>query len=144
MEFYHMVMHGNSHYECITLEPYAVPLTQYSGVRNSRTYRNRRLHWAKFAEKLIVEYLLYTISIAANKRTPGIFSHCINDQICLTIRDTGEDPVKLCWYQALPQRVPKLNLSMSLNMYIKEYVAGQCNKLRSSKMALTLHVLLYS
>ena len=48
-------------------------------------------HSAKFAEKLLVEHLFYTIFIATNKRTPGIFSHCINSQTRLTIRDTGVD-----------------------------------------------------
>ena len=43
-------------------------------------------HLAKFAEKLLIEHLFYTISIAINKRTPGTFCHC---QMRLTIRDTG-------------------------------------------------------
>ena len=30
-------------------------------------------HLAKVAEKLLVEHLFYTISIATNKRTPGTF-----------------------------------------------------------------------
>ena len=30
-------------------------------------------HLAKFAEKLLVEHLFYTISIATNKRTPSTF-----------------------------------------------------------------------
>ena len=30
-------------------------------------------HLAKFAEKLLVEHLFYTITIATNKRTPGTF-----------------------------------------------------------------------
>ena len=45
-------------------------------------------HSVKFAEKLIVEHLFYTISIATNKRTPGIFSHSTYNQTRLTIRDT--------------------------------------------------------
>ena len=32
-------------------------------------------HSTKFAEKLMVVQLFYSISIATNKRTPGIFSH---------------------------------------------------------------------
>ena len=46
-------------------------------------------HLAKFAEKLLIEQLFYTISIATNKRTPGTFCHCANNQTRLTIRDTG-------------------------------------------------------
>ena len=59
----------------------------YSCVPNSRTYRNR---WTlgKNCPNLIVEHLFYTISIATNNRTPGIFFHCVNSQMRLTIRDT--------------------------------------------------------
>ena len=32
-----------------------------------------REHLTKYAEKLIVEHLFYTISIATNKRTPDAF-----------------------------------------------------------------------
>ena len=45
-------------------------------------------HSTKFAEKLIIEHLFYTISIATNNRTPGIFFHCVNSQTRLTIWDT--------------------------------------------------------
>ena len=37
-------------------------------------------HVGEIAENLIVEYLLYTISIATNNRTPGIFFNCVNSQ----------------------------------------------------------------
>ena len=45
-------------------------------------------HLEKNTENLIVEHLFYTISIATNNRTPGIFFHCVNSQTRLTIRDT--------------------------------------------------------
>ena len=45
-------------------------------------------HLVKIAKNVIVEHLFYTISIATNNRTPGIFFHCINSQTCSTIRDT--------------------------------------------------------
>ena len=45
-------------------------------------------HLEEIAENLIVEHVIYTISIETNNRTPGIFSHCINSQTRLTIRDT--------------------------------------------------------
>ena len=45
-------------------------------------------HLEQIAKNLIVEHLFYTISIATNDRTPGIFFHSINSQVCLTIRDT--------------------------------------------------------
>ena len=45
-------------------------------------------HLEKNTENLIVEHLFYTISIATNNRTPGIFFHCVNNQTRLTIRDT--------------------------------------------------------
>ena len=44
----------------------------YSRVPNSGTYQNG--HLEEIAEKLIVEHLFYTTSIATNNRTPGIFS----------------------------------------------------------------------
>ena len=46
-------------------------------------------HLTKFAEKLIIEHLFYTISIATNKEHPAPFSHSENSQTRLTIRDTG-------------------------------------------------------
>ena len=48
-------------------------------------------HLVKIAKNVIVEHLFYTISIATNNRTPGIFFHCINSQTCSTIRDTRVD-----------------------------------------------------
>ena len=45
-------------------------------------------HLEEIAKNLIVEHLFYTISIATNDRTPGIFFHCVNSQTRLTIRDT--------------------------------------------------------
>ena len=45
-------------------------------------------HLEEIVENLIVEHLIYTISIATNNRTPGIFFHCVNSQTRLTIRDT--------------------------------------------------------
>ena len=45
-------------------------------------------HLEEIAENLIVEHVIYTISIEINNRTPGIFFHCINSQTRLTIRDT--------------------------------------------------------
>ena len=45
-------------------------------------------HLEEIAENLIVEHVIYTISIETNNRTPGIFFHCINSQTRLTIRDT--------------------------------------------------------
>ena len=42
----------------------------------------------EIAENLIVEHLFYTVSIATNNRTPGIFFNCVNSQMRLTIRDT--------------------------------------------------------
>ena len=45
-------------------------------------------HLGRIAENIIVEHLFYTIFIATNNRTPGIFFHCVNSQTCLTIRDT--------------------------------------------------------
>ena len=45
-------------------------------------------HLEEIAENLIVEHLFYTISIATNNRTTGIFFHCVNSQMHLTIRDT--------------------------------------------------------
>ena len=48
-------------------------------------------HLEQIAKNLIVEHLFYTISIATNDRTPGIFFHCINSQMCLIIRDTRLD-----------------------------------------------------
>ena len=45
-------------------------------------------HLVKIAKNVIVEHLFYTISIATNNRTPGIFFHCINSQTCSTIKDT--------------------------------------------------------
>ena len=45
-------------------------------------------HMEEIAENLTVEHLFYTISIATNNRTPGIFFHCVNSQTRLTIRDT--------------------------------------------------------
>ena len=35
-------------------------------------------HLQEIVENLIVEHLFYTISIATNNRTPGIFLHCVN------------------------------------------------------------------
>ena len=40
----------------------------------------------RIAQNLIVEHLFYTISIATNNRTPGIFFHCVNSQTRLTIK----------------------------------------------------------
>ena len=34
-------------------------------------------HLEEIAKNLIVEHLFYTISIATNDRTPGIFFHCV-------------------------------------------------------------------
>ena len=45
-------------------------------------------HLEQIAENLIVEHLIYTIFIATNNRTSGIFFHCVNSQTRLTIRDT--------------------------------------------------------
>ena len=45
-------------------------------------------HLEEITENLIVEHLLYTISIATNNRTPGIFFHCADSQTRLTIKDT--------------------------------------------------------
>ena len=49
-------------------------------------------HLEEIVENLIVEHLIYTISIATNNRTPGIFFHCVNSQTRLTIRDTRVGP----------------------------------------------------
>ena len=38
-------------------------------------------HLEEIAEKIIVEHLFYTISIATNNRIPGIFFHCVNRDI---------------------------------------------------------------
>ena len=38
-------------------------------------------HLGEIAENLIVEHLFYTISIATNNRTLGIFFHCVNSQM---------------------------------------------------------------
>ena len=45
-------------------------------------------HVGEIAENRIVEHLFYTISIATNNRTPGIFFNCVNSQTRLIIRDT--------------------------------------------------------
>ena len=45
-------------------------------------------HLGRIAENLIIEHLFCTISTATNNRTPGIFSHCVNSETCLTNRDT--------------------------------------------------------
>ena len=42
-------------------------------------------HFEEIAKNLIVEHLFYTISIETNDRTPGIFFHCVNSQMRLTI-----------------------------------------------------------
>ena len=46
-------------------------------------------HLEEIAENLTAEHLFFTISIATNDRTPGIFVHSINSPTHLTIRDTG-------------------------------------------------------
>ena len=51
----------------------------YSGVLNNKTYST--LHNSRTS--------FYIVSNVTNKRAPGIFSHCINSQMCVTIRDTG-------------------------------------------------------
>ena len=58
-----------------------------SGVLNNRAYQNK---WTldKICRKNTV------ILVAANKRTPGTFSHCVNSQTRLTIRDTVQSIVK--------------------------------------------------
>ena len=40
-------------------------------------------HLEEIAENLIVEHLFYTISIATNNRTSGIFFHCVNKRVWL-------------------------------------------------------------
>ena len=61
----------------------------FSGVLNSRVhvYWNGRT-FGKICQKKIVEHLFYTVSIAMNKRTRGLFSNSMNSQMCLIIRDT--------------------------------------------------------
>ena len=64
---------------------------QYSGVPNSRTYQNKRT-LDKICRKTnsrtpVLHYFL--LSIATNKEHLMPFSHCVNSQTCLTIRDTG-------------------------------------------------------
>ena len=56
-------------------------------------------HLAKFAEKLLVEHLFYTISIATNKRTPGTFF--ITAQI-VRLLGTPEYAVQGDWKSRVP------------------------------------------
>ena len=55
-------------------------------------------HLEQIAENLILEHLIYTIFIATNNRTSGIFFHCVNSQTRLTIRDTR---VGAYWFSAM-------------------------------------------
>ena len=71
-----------------SIKHYPQLTSNYSGVPNSRTYQNR---WTlgKNCPKSnrrtpVLHYLLQQII-----EPPGIFSHCVNSQTRLTIRDTG-------------------------------------------------------
>ena len=64
-------------------------------------------HVGEIAENLIVEHLFYTISIATNNRTPGIFFNCVNSQTCLTIRDTRVEQLE-CLRSEIPSAAPWL------------------------------------
>ena len=44
----------------------------------------------------VVEHLFYTVSFATNDRTHGIFFHCFNSQMRLTIRDTRVGHFQCC------------------------------------------------
>ena len=72
------------------------PLTLVSQIVE-HTEINERME--EIAENLIVEHLFYTISIATNNRTPGIFFHYVNSQTRLAIGDT--------WLQWIAQRQPQ-------------------------------------
>ena len=77
----------------------SIELLVWAMIRSCQTARQCLSRWhpimpcaAEMRSWLIVEHLFYTISIATNKRTPGIFSHCTNNQTRLTIRDTEVVP----------------------------------------------------
>ena len=63
-------------------------LIGYSGVLNSRTYRNK---WTpgKICRKLLVEHLFTLYLSQQIKEHPAPFCHCANNQTRLTIMDTG-------------------------------------------------------
>ena len=58
-------------------------------------------HLEKIAENIIVEHLFYTIFIATNNRTLGVFFHCVNNQTRLTIRDTRVPILQDQFHQSL-------------------------------------------
>ena len=70
-------------------------------------------HLEQIAENLIVEHLIYTIFIATNNRTSGIFFHCVNSQTRLTIRDTRVHVSGVC-FKSFFSYLRDLKLSLTI------------------------------
>ena len=88
-------------------------------------------HLEQIAENLIVEHLIYTIFIATNNRTSGIFFHCVNSQTRLTIRDTrvglwqiDNDDMELCTIK-IHFGSPETHMSKALDILMELTVFSQ-------------------